>query len=295
MSWGRSLLLTLGICSLGAATVTAQEPRGWVGISMDVVSTSQDGTPRTFVRIADVQMGSPAARAGLRPGDMLVQVNELSGPTELARLPSLLQLHVGDSVRMVLRRGAETYEARMAAGARPMVMVAPKPGPAMVPDPDSMVESITRAMDSLRTQLTRGRQEARVRVWTEAPSPSSSPASAPHPPEGATWRLDASGSFSPLAPYVLGRNRIAGAEVIDVRPELAGYFEVTGGVLLVDVPAGTLAAAAGLRPGDVIVELADQGVESVRDLRMQLAQPGDALEMWIIRHGDRVRLVLAGR
>jgi S1-C subfamily serine protease len=94
---------------------------------------------------------------------------------------------------------------------------------------------------------------------------------------------------------VLGRNRIAGAEVIDVRPELAGYFEVTGGVLLVDVPAGTLAAAAGLRPGDVIVELADQGVESVRDLRMQLAQPGDALEMWIIRHGDRVRLVLAGR
>ncbi len=296
MRLGLPLALSLAISGFTPGVAAGQEPPGWVGVSMDVVTTSQDGDSRTFVRIADVQMGSPAALAGLRPGDLLLRVNELSGASELARLPTLLRLHVGDSVRMVVRRGAETYEARMTAGARPAVVMAPKPPPVMVPDPDSMVESITRAMDSLRVQLVQGRQGTRVRVWTEAPAPppSSGTPRAPEAPEAAVWQLDASGSFSPLAPYVLGRNRVAGAEVIDVRPELAGYFGVDGGVLVVDVPPGTLAAAAGLRPGDVIVQLADNPVTSVRDLRARIAGPGNPLEVWVIRHGERVRLLLAG-
>ena len=108
-------------------------------------------------------------------------------------------------------------------------------------------------------------------------------------------RVWSGGSFSPLAPYVLGRNRVAGAEVIDVRPELAGYFGVDAGVLVVDVPPGTLAATAGLRPGDVIVELADYEIGSVQDLRTGIARSGNALDIWVIRHGERVRLRLAGR
>jgi S1-C subfamily serine protease len=88
---------------------------------------------------------------------------------------------------------------------------------------------------------------------------------------------------------------VAGAEVIDVRPELAGYFGVEAGVLVVDVPTGTPAASAGLQPGDVIVELAGKPVGSVGDLRVGVARPGDALPVWIVRHGDRVRLFLAGR
>lgn len=296
MRLGLSLALSLAISGLASGLAVGQEPPGWVGVSMDVVTTSQEGGTRTFVRIADVQMGSPAALAGVMPGDLLLRVNELSGGSELARLPTLLRLHVGDSVRMVVRRGTETYEARMTAGARPAVVMAPKPAPVLMPDPDSLVASITRAMDSLRVQLAQGREGTRVRVWTEAPSPPSPSGTprAPEAPEAAMWQLDASGSFNPLAPYVLGRNRVAGAEVIDVRPELAGYFGVDAGVLVVDVPPGTLAAASGLRPGDVIIELADNPVGSVRDLRARIAGPGNPLEVQVVRHGERVRLLLAG-
>ena len=293
----RALLVTVAVSALASADTSGQERPGWVGVSMDVVTTTQeDGTARTFVRIADVQDGSPAARAGLRPGDLLLQVNGLSGAAELSRIPTLLRLHAGDPVHMVVRRGGEIREARMTAGARPAVVMAPMPPGAGVPDPDSLVASITRAMDSLRVQLVQGREGARVRVWSEAPEPPAPNAAAgtPRPPGPAVWRLDASGSFSPLAPYVLGRNRVAGAEVIDVRPELASYFGVDGGVLVVDVPSGTPAAAAGLRPGDVIVALGGKPVGSVSDLRVGVARPGDALPVQVVRHGERIRLLLAG-
>ncbi len=49
-------------------------------------------------------------------------------------------------------------------------------------------------------------------------------------------------AFRPLDLYLLGQNRAAGAEVVDLRPELAEYFHVDGGVLVVDVPEGTPAA-----------------------------------------------------
>lgn len=70
---------------------------------------------------------------------------------------------------------------------------------------------------------------------------------------------------------------------------MAGARDFPGGVKVLEVPAGTLGAQAGMQPGDVLVALNDTGIYSLRDLdvaRLGLA-PGDHVEVAWIR-GDKV-------
>jgi membrane-associated protease RseP (regulator of RpoE activity) len=101
--------------------------------------------------------------------------------------------------------------------------------------------------------------------------------------------------FRPLTPYLLGSNRVAGAQVIDLRPELAQYFAVEGGVLVVDVSPGTPAAIAGLVPGDVIVRMDQVGIRSVEDLRLGVSRAGDTLPLSLVRRGSTVQVLLRRR
>lgn len=100
------------------------------------------------------------------------------------------------------------------------------------------------------------------------------------------------GEFRPLTPYLLGRNRVAGAEVTDLRPELAEYFGVSKGVLVVDVAAGTPAQIAGILPGDVITRIDQVGVGTVEDLRFGVSVAGDSLPLTLIRKGASRQVLL---
>lgn len=104
--------------------------------------------------------------------------------------------------------------------------------------------------------------------------------------------VEESGEFRPLTPYLLGRNRVAGAEVIDLKAELAEYFGVGRGVLVVDVAEGTPASLAGIVPGDVITRIDQVGVRSVEDLRFGVSMAGDTLPISLVRQGTSVQVLL---
>ena len=289
---GAALILLVSTMLQAPTHVDAQERPGWIGVSVNVLTTADDAGVRTSVVVTDVQPGSPAAVAGIRPGDTLMEVNDMRGPDALRQIASQLQLSVGDPVRLVLRRGEQSQEVSLVAAARPQILTRPGPLPP-VPSlhTDSMVASIVQAMDSLRIRLSEQRDAARrVRIQVAPSAPSPAPPAAPR-----RIMIDASGAYSPLAPYVLGRNRVAGAEVIDVGPDLARYFGVDGGVLLIDVSAGTPAAAARLRAGDVIVELGGAPVHSIEDLRLAVARSSGDATLVLIRHGERISTVLPNR
>ena len=94
------------------------------------------------------------------------------------------------------------------------------------------------------------------------------------------------GEFRPLTPYLIGQNRAIGAELIDLRAELATYIEgVEGGVLVVDVPDKTPAAAAGIEPGDVITQIDGVAVRSVQGLRLALARADATISLALVRKG----------
>ena len=103
---------------------------------------------------------------------------------------------------------------------------------------------------------------------------------------------EARASFRPLAPYLLGQNRVVGAEVIDLRQELAAYFDVDGGVLVTDVPRRTPAADAGIKPGDVITRIDDVAVRSVQGLRLALSRADATIAVTLVRQGQTRTILL---
>lgn len=101
--------------------------------------------------------------------------------------------------------------------------------------------------------------------------------------------------FRPLTPYLVGRNHLAGAQVVDVKPELASYFGVRGGVLIVDVTPGTPADQAGILPGDVITAIDGQTVRTVEALRSEIARARRDVGLELVRRGDAVQVTLPRR
>jgi len=342
-----------------------------------------------------VRRGSPAESAGLRAGDRLVAIDDLTGAEDLMRLPTRSRLRAGQLVEMRIERDGRPMELRLRAAERPATSYV-NAAVSLSFQTDSMVETMFRAMDSLRVHLleTSDRTVTRVaapRSPTSPPSPLApgardavsapfeffvfpseqhdslvhemeelnaemerlrereserlqelrrerrgqrteaqdrqlaqlrgaieeltrqsatlraamadaaratagweylvppSPSDAPEPPEPRT------DTFRPLTPYLLGSNLVAGAQVIEVQPELGAYFGVESGVLVVDVSPGTPAAIAGMRPGDVVTRLDRVGVRSVEDFRFGVAQAGDTLPITLIRQGQSVQVLLRRR
>jgi serine protease Do len=80
-----------------------------------------------------------------------------------------------------------------------------------------------------------------------------------------------------------------GIHIQEVTPELATAFGLkqSGGVLVGDVSPNTPAANAGLKKGDVILQLNGEAVNELNQLRLQIAQfaPGTPVKLQIWRNG----------
>jgi len=87
-----------------------------------------------------------------------------------------------------------------------------------------------------------------------------------------------------------------GIAIQDVTDELAGSFGVREreGVLVADVMKGGPGEAAGLRPGDVIVELGGTKIREVPDLQRRVANvaPGQMVAVGVVRDGAPQRLTV---
>lgn len=86
--------------------------RPWIGIEPDVVAS--DTTLFSSTRIREVAPQSPAARAGLQAGDILVSVDgrRIDSPLDLE--VSLLDAGVGSAVRVDYARDGREFEAELA-------------------------------------------------------------------------------------------------------------------------------------------------------------------------------------
>ncbi len=412
-----SAALALTAAPLGAQVADVAPARGWIGVSFDIKTTVDGSRVRTVSQITEVMEGSPAAEAGIRPGDVLIYINGRDWTEEYMGVTR--SLRVGDPVRLVVERSGRRQEIRVTAATRPAsVVVAPDVMELSLTLPDdSIVERLYWAMDSLRLRISEDeglrypltgvhvtvdsmvrsmgpermlRLRRPVIVPFDAPLPDSPPgllgsevrapfafsffrsaaidslqsemealnegirslrsrqvtrgrqlAQAAAGGKGRIQRGDAelarineqlarlgeradglrkameelarreaSGErglaftwsagerpwevveLRPTAPYVLGQNRVAGAEVVDLRPELAAYFQVEGGVLVVEVVQGTPAGAAGIQPGDVLTHVDGAPLRSIADLRRGLTRPVPELPVTVVRKGQTLQVLL---
>lgn len=123
--------------SVGApAPVPAGAPERWTGLALEPVTEGlarAEGLPRAeglYVRA--VEPDSPAGRAGIRQGDVLLLAagSYLASAEALARV--LARAPVGSSVEVVIRRGGDPVTLRLPSEESPagrlMVVIQPGPG-----------------------------------------------------------------------------------------------------------------------------------------------------------------------
>ncbi len=85
--------------------------RGWLGVTVDDAND--------VVTVAAVERGSPAARAGIRPGDVIVRVNgeHIDNSRGLIRL--IAASSPGTNVNLAIRRQGREIDVSVAVGRRP--------------------------------------------------------------------------------------------------------------------------------------------------------------------------------
>jgi serine protease Do len=85
-----------------------------------------------------------------------------------------------------------------------------------------------------------------------------------------------------------------GVAIQDLTPQLAESFKLKGvtGILVSDVTAGSAADKAGIKTGDVIIELDGKPLKRAADLRERVAMkgPGTQVELVILRDGKKKTL-----
>ena len=97
---------------------------------------------------------------------------------------------------------------------------------------------------------------------------------------------------------LLSTGRVAhaylGIQPAELTPEIAEEFglSTTSGVLVVDVGADTPAGSAGLVPGDVIIAIDEESIETVEDFlgALRRHQPGDRVTIGVVRGDEELEL-----
>ncbi|MFP2958939.1 trypsin-like peptidase domain-containing protein [Myxococcus sp. 1LA] len=92
--------------------------RGWLGVVINDDGGNGGGERRAPL-VKDVYKGSPAAAAGIRPGDRLVAVNGRPIGSYLQLLRKVALLAPGTEARLSLTRGTDTQEVAVRLVARP--------------------------------------------------------------------------------------------------------------------------------------------------------------------------------
>ncbi|MGH8618095.1 MAG: trypsin-like peptidase domain-containing protein [Burkholderiales bacterium] len=97
--------------------------RGWVGIGLqdltpELARSLNLGTVRG-VLITEVVGGAPADKAGVRPGDVLVSVNDRPIASQSTALNTISALKPGDAATLNLQRGTTPLALKVTAASRP--------------------------------------------------------------------------------------------------------------------------------------------------------------------------------
>jgi S1-C subfamily serine protease len=256
----------------GSPAVTGRHelPAGYLGIVFTCRLKSGWGPDGLAVihyeypAVASVQAESPAAHAGIEPGDTIVAYNGRDVRDHVIVLNKLLQPNAQLAIR--LRRNGQLRDVVVNIARRPHdfvdVSVAAPPGmPAMPPE----VASLAAASGSGATVV--------------APPEPPFPALPPRPPSVPWWAL--------IGPDVIDGNDVGafgGAHVVETTADLRQALGLSSGLLVVAVDAGTPAAESSLRAGDVIVSADGDPIATPRQLlrvveRTMVSRTSVALEV----------------
>lgn len=241
---------------------SVEMPSGWFGVRISDQAILNESGAAFFDRypiVTNVEPGSPAARAGVHPGDVLITFNShdmRGGALQMSDwlkpgAPFQLRLRRNDAIRTVrgvLSRRPEGWEQVVVVQVSPL-------------------------------------QE----MMTQSPQASGGEAS----PEPGMVRVRAEGATPPRLPSLLapalglgrGIYPFLGAEFTALNADLCDLLGVKPeGVFVANVAEGSLAREAGLRGGDVVVMANSNRIRTPNDLVRAIRDADDrTVKLQVIR------------
>jgi serine protease Do len=220
------------------------------------------------VVIEDVAEDSPASRAGMKKGDIVV---EFDGE----RVRSVRQF-----TRLVQETpaGRKTQASVVRDGQRINVTVEPRENNGL---------NVLGDLDGARVFRDFGRDfPFDVPATPTRPARPATPAPPTPPPAPA---------FPDIDSFVWRTGNGLGITVGDLSDQLAAYFGVKDGVLVTSIADNSAASKAGIKAGDIITSFNGSDVSGPSDLRrrIQRLQDGDEFTAGVVR--DKKSLTLKGK
>jgi serine protease Do len=181
------------------------------------------------VEVRNIDGDSPAAKAGLKEGDVVLEFNgqRVESGEQFARL--VREMPAGRQVKLLISREGKTQTLTAAIGTR-------------------TAQFVTTGPDGFRFSL---------------PAPPAPPAPPASPRWSGKWW---GGEFDMPSPSMSWRSGTLGIETEGLSSQLAQFFGVKEGVLVRSVNKNSPAEKAGIKAGDVIVKVNENSVDSPDDV-----------------------------
>jgi S1-C subfamily serine protease len=240
---------------------TIVQRRARLGVSVDMRATENDSIGAT---IESVTPGGPAAKAGIRSGDIITRINgksltaqdnmkhgEDESPPGVRLVEYASQLKPNDTVTVEYRRGTARQSTKLVTGDEPIMSMGDLPEMGRLELPGG-------AMRRIAPEGVRGGEFGFEKT-----------------PGGAM--AYAFGFGGPLM----------NLELAPINPDLGQYFGTTEGVLVISVPKES---TLGLRGGDVILSVDGRKPSGPASLHRILRsyEPGDSFKLEILRNKSRM-------
>lgn len=258
--------------------------RARLGVSINFMAQDTDSLGAL---INGVSPNSPAARAGLRAGDIITRLNgrplavegvrvrrgQSAPGVRLSELAS--QLSAGDTVVVQYRRGAEHRNVTLVAGDQPALTWNGPDGTfgyVIGDSPEAMNEVLRRMEEGMPRTF-------RLRVPSDSPG-AGPPMPHPTPAPGAPDRW-------PSSMFMMLGTPLEHLELAPLNPELGRYFGTDRGVLVIRSPE---ASQLGLQGGDVILRVDGRNTASPAHLLRMLRSyaPAESVSFQVLRLKKRI-------
>lgn len=318
---------------LVGSSLFAQEEQGYLGVNLREgpdwrkVETAPGVFRWDFAsppEIIQVFAGSPAARAGLRPGDLIVAVSGVDITTEEGgRIFSAIRNEV--PVEFRVRRGSRVANVMVTPGTWSEAFGEEEIAVAGAPHLDSVKVQLKVMYEGLPKLYIAIKEAKLALARTEAEAERTSSEVQLRRVEQQRAQIDSmqrqleewnkeiriyTDSLAARTLYVKPRavpevdvqvvpvpeedaikiysDAVAGArfKALTEDSPLAEYFGVKSGLLVTELVEDTPAHMAGLREGDVVLSVDGQMVHSVKDLRKLLSETDEA-EFTFVRKGKK--------
>lgn len=264
-SFGFGLAALLAAAPAMARAQAPQGPKGWVGVvirtGIGTVGESGAMTFTDYPTVESIDPGSPAEKARLQAGDVLISINA----QDFRKNPIPMSSMLVPGRRIVFRYRRDDVERTSA------MLVAVRP------------ENVRPRYEEITLIGPAPRAVARQRIEAMNRNVRST---VPVPP----------GLLMAPIPFGTGTPSIgiAGAELTQLNEGLRDVLKVKGeGVFVINVMIGTPAGESGLRSGDVIVRAANEAIQNPGELiRLMRAASDKSLMLRILRKEKAQTLTL---